>query len=180
MKRISLLFFVLFSFAGISQQINWMTMEQAIEAQKKKPKKIFMDAYTVWCGPCKMLERSTFSNKDFVEYINKNYYAVKFNAEGNEVVKYNGQTYKNSGYDPSRATTRNYPHDFAQALEIRSYPTMMIFDEKAAPLTPLTGYMTAKQLEPILKLFSDDTYKKINTQQEYEAYMKDFKSTFSE
>ena len=41
-----------------------------------------MDMYTVWCGPCKMLDKNTFHNKDVADYINKYYYAVKFNAEG--------------------------------------------------------------------------------------------------
>ena len=56
------------------------------------PKKIFIDAYTVWCAPCKMLDKNTFANKDVANYINKNYYAVKFNAEGNETIKFDGKT----------------------------------------------------------------------------------------
>ena len=34
-----------------AQEIKWMTFDQAIAAQKKKPKKIFIDVYTSWCGP---------------------------------------------------------------------------------------------------------------------------------
>ena len=47
-----------------------------------------VDAYTVWCGPCKLLDKNTFGNKDVSDYLNANFYPVKFNAEGNEVVRF--------------------------------------------------------------------------------------------
>mgnify|MGYP005633161297 FL=1 len=34
-----------------AQEIKWMSMGEAQEAQKNIPKKIFMDVYTEWCGP---------------------------------------------------------------------------------------------------------------------------------
>jgi thiol-disulfide isomerase/thioredoxin len=57
-----------------------MSIEEAVEAQKKEPKKIMMDVYTKWCGPCKMMMANTFTNADVIEYLNANY-AVKFDAE---------------------------------------------------------------------------------------------------
>ena len=41
---LTLLFFLIFTFSNA--QINWMTVEQAIAAQKKNPKKIFIDFYS--------------------------------------------------------------------------------------------------------------------------------------
>ena len=75
MKKIVLLVVValLSSMTVTAQEINWMTFEEALAAQKKTPKKIMMDVYTNWCGPCKMLDKNTFHNKDVVEYVNKNY-----------------------------------------------------------------------------------------------------------
>src|SRR5690606_11157370 len=102
MKYFLLLLFV-FSAATInSQEIKWMTMNEALAAQKKDPKKIFMDVYTTWCGPCKMLDKNTFSDKEVAEYVNKNYYAVKFNEEGTEKVNYHNFVYINLNYDPTR------------------------------------------------------------------------------
>ena len=39
----------------LAQKIQWMSFSEAQEAQKKEPKKIFMDVYTEWCGPCKQI-----------------------------------------------------------------------------------------------------------------------------
>ncbi len=80
--RYLLVFALLTTVSSVAQEINWVTFEEALKLQKEKPKKIMMDVYTNWCGPCKMLDRNTFQNKDVANYVNEHYYAVKFNAEG--------------------------------------------------------------------------------------------------
>jgi hypothetical protein len=161
-----------------AQEIKWMTFDQAIAAQKKKPKKIFIDVYTSWCGPCKMLANNTFANKDLAKYVNDNYYAVKFNGEGNEVLNYKGQRFENKGYDPALADRRNSIHPFTNYLQVQAYPTMLFLDENADLITSIASYMTPSQLEVYLKLFATNDYKKITTQQEFQNYQNNFKSTF--
>lgn len=165
---------------GQSDEINWVTFEEALELQKKRPKKIMMDVYTNWCGPCKMLDKNTFHNKDVVAYINENYYAVKFNAEGNSVVTYKGREYKNAGYKEELKNRRNSVHELTHSLGIRAYPTIAYFDETAALIQPISGYMTPKQIELYLKLFVSDDYKKIKTQDQFNAYYEAFKGEFQE
>ena len=82
------LIMVTISVQSQKKKINWMSLEEAVAAQTVAPKKIMMDVYTSWCGPCKMLDKNTFQNPDVVQYVNENYYAVKFNAEGNKAVNF--------------------------------------------------------------------------------------------
>jgi thioredoxin-related protein len=160
-----------------AQEIKWMTMNEALEAQKKQPKKIFMDAYTTWCGPCKLMDQRTFTNKDVVNYINKHYYAVKFNAEGTEEVMFNGFNYTNPNYDPNRKG-RNSQHFFAHALKITGYPSLVFFDEQSNVIAPIMGYRTPEQLEIYLKMMANDDYKKLTSQEAWNKYEKNFKGTF--
>ena len=44
-----------FSAKAQKAKINWMSLEEAVAAQSVAPKKIIMDVYTTWCGPCKSL-----------------------------------------------------------------------------------------------------------------------------
>lgn len=180
MKKIILLM-VAFVFVGTvsAQEINWVTLEQAVELQKKNPKKIMMDVYTNWCGPCKMLDKNTFQNKDVAEYVNKYYYAVKFNAEGNETVNFKGNTFTNPGYNPANANRRNSAHQLATYFSIRSYPTIIYLDEKGDLLQPIIGYKTPQQLELFLKLFKKNDHVNIKTQDEWTAYSSSFKPEFS-
>jgi thioredoxin-related protein len=179
LKRV-LVLLVLF-FVGVStqaQEINWLTFEEAIDAQQKNPKKIIMDAYTSWCGWCKKMDKETFTDKDVVNYINKNYYAVKFDAEGNDVVNFKGNSFTNPGYDPSKAKGRNSSHQLSQYFGINSFPTIVYLDEEANLIGPIPGYKTPQQIELFLKLFGNDDYKKIVTKEDWEKYSSEFKYEF--
>lgn len=178
MKRILFAIVMVMSIGTLkAQEINWMTMNQALEAQKKQPKKILMDAYTTWCGPCKLMDQKTFTNKDVVNYVNKHYYAVKFNAEGTEEVMYNGFNYTNPNYDPNRKG-RNSQHFFAHALKVTGYPSLVFFDEESKVIAPIMGYRTPEQLEIYLKMMAKDDYKALTTQEAWNKYEKNFKGTF--
>jgi len=177
MKNIALLILLFVAGTVSSQQINWMTMDQALAAQKKEPKKIFMDVYTTWCGPCKMLDRNTFSDKNVIEYINKNYYAVKFNAEGKETVNYQDFAYTNPNYRPERKG-RNAQHLFAHALKVNAYPTLVFFKENGDLIQAVPGYRTPPQLEIYLKMIHSDDYLEITTNEAWDKYQRDFKYTF--
>ncbi|MGA8854183.1 MAG: thioredoxin fold domain-containing protein, partial [Christiangramia sp.] len=174
MKKLLIFTFLLAAVSSLqAQEIKWMTMNEALVAQKKKPKKIFVDAYTNWCGPCKMLDKNTFSNKDVAEYINEHFYAVKFNAEGNETINFKDKVFTNPGYDPNR-TGRNSVHQFASAMGVNAYPTMVFFSEEAGFLSPVKGYLTPQQLEIFLKIFATDDYKKVKTEEEWKKYQEEF------
>jgi len=151
MKKILLaLFLTLGAITLQAQEIKWMTMDEALTAQKKKAKPIFMDVYTDWCGPCKMLDQNTFHDPEVVKYISDNYYAVKFNAEGNSEVTYKGKKYTNPQYDANRKG-RNGMHEFTGFLGVRAYPSMMVFDAKGEVKAPIVGYYQPAQLLEALK-----------------------------
>ncbi|MEC4117001.1 thioredoxin family protein [Myroides phaeus] len=146
MKKLFFLFAIaLLSFSMNAQEIKWMTFNEAVAAQKKEAKPIFMDAFTDWCGPCKMLDKNTFTDSKVIEHINKNYYAVKFDSEGNEEISYKGKKYTNPGYNSNRKG-RNATHDFTMFLRIPGYPSMVIFDAKGEVTNVIVGYKTPQQL----------------------------------
>jgi len=181
MKKIMLFFaFVSAIITSNAQkaEINWMSLEDAVAAQAKEPRKIMMDMYTAWCGPCKLLDRNTFQNTDVANYVNANYYAVKFNAEGNEVVSFKDKTFTNPSYDPAKAKRRNSGHQLAAYFRVQAYPTIVFLDEKGDLITPIKGYHAPNQLEIFLKLFATDKYKEVTTQEQFQQYQKDFKPEF--
>jgi len=165
------------SAAAQKNKINWMSLEEAEAAQAITPKKIMMDVYTSWCGPCKLLDKNTFQNADVVKYVNEHYYAVKFNAEGNDKINFKSYVFENPDYDPSRSG-RNAQHQLAGALKITAYPTIVFFNESGETLLPVPGYKTPEQLELYLKLFLNNDHERINTKEQWDLYQKDFVSEF--
>ncbi|WP_186826920.1 thioredoxin family protein [Seonamhaeicola algicola] len=180
MKKIQLILVlaVLTTLNISAQEINWLTLEQAVELQKKTPKKIMMDVYTNWCGPCKMLDRNTFQNQQVANYVNEHYYAVKFNAEGNDQITFDGKTFSNPNYNPANANRRNSPHELSRYFQIQAYPTIVFLDEEGKLIFPLKGYKTPPQLELYLKMFKADDHKQLDTQEKFNAYYEAFKPQF--
>jgi thioredoxin-related protein len=177
MKKLLLFTFLLAIGNITAQEIQWMSMNDALAAQKKQPKKIFMDVYTTWCGPCKLLDKNTFSDKKVIDFINKNYYAVKFNAEGTEKITYQDFTYTNPNYQEGRKG-RNATHFFADALKLRGYPSLVFFTNKGDLIQAVPGYKTPQQLEIYLKMIANDDYLKLTTTEAWQKYQDSFKSTF--
>ncbi|WP_010255624.1 thioredoxin family protein [Myroides injenensis] len=148
-KLFLLLTFMLSTVIASAQEIKWMSFNEAIEAQKENPKPIFMDTFTEWCGPCKMLDKNTFSDEKVIDYINKNYYAVKFNAEGNEIISFHNKKFTNPGYNENRKS-RNATHDFTMYLRVPGYPSMVILDSKGEIVKTIVGYKTPEQLLDVI------------------------------
>lgn len=144
--------------------IKWMSFSEAVKLNETAPKKIFIDVFTEWCGWCKRMDQTTFLNKEVVEYMNENYYAVKFDAEQSDPIVFGGYTFVNQGGTNGRKGT----HQLAAALlqGKMSYPSYVFMNEKNQPITVLPGYAEAKDLIPVLKYIATDTYTK-TTYQDY-------------
>ena len=141
---LSMLFLWVFSFSF--SQVNWMTMEQALTAQKPIQKDSHR-FYADWCGPCKMMDKQTYSHPIISKYINENFYAVKFNAEGNQTVNFM------IGFLPIlillQGKKQNAMHQFAKFMNVNGYPALVFLDENAQPITNLMGYFSAKRIRTL-------------------------------
>jgi thioredoxin-related protein len=154
--------------AGSQQKIKWMTFTEAYSLNKKKPKKIFIDVYTDWCGWCKKMDATTFMNPDIVKYMNDNFYCVKMNAEMKDTVVIDGVTFVNQNPTSSRSS-----HQLAVEL-LRgkmSYPSYVFLNDKSQFLTVVPGYQQAKEFEAVLHYFGEGAYNGTS----WEEYRSSFK-----
>ncbi len=172
MKKAIFIFSILFSISYLSeaQEIKWYSFEEAVALSKKEPRKLLIDIYTDWCGWCKKMDAGVYSNEYMIDYINKNYYAVKFNAEQKEDIEFSDHTFKYV------ASGRRGVHELAVALTNNklSYPTTVFMDEEFRIIQPIAGYMKADDMAPILKYFGEDLY----TDTSWEEFQKDYEKPF--
>ena len=68
-----------------------------LEKAEKENKLVFIDAYTVWCGPCKKMARDVFPEKKVGEFYNEKFINIQMDMERGEGLaiaeKYNVQVY---------------------------------------------------------------------------------------
>jgi len=159
------------------QKIKWMTLAEAQAAAKKDGKPLMVDVYTQWCGPCKMLSGKTFMDDQLAAYVNANFHPVKFDAEGNEKVTFNGKEYANPSYNPQAGGGRNSTHELTMAIAPVNgrvaYPTVVYLDKDGKVISPVQGYLTPEQMEPILEYIGKGKYATMD----YQTFTKDFKSS---
>ncbi len=63
------------------------SFKQALAKAKKENKLVMFDAYTTWCGPCKVLKTKVFPNKELGEYINKKFVSIGVDMEAGEGIQ---------------------------------------------------------------------------------------------
>jgi len=98
---------------------NWT---KAVAEAKKQKKLIFIDAYTSWCGPCKMLKQNTFTDKAAGDFFNKNFVNIALDMEKGDGIA------------------------FAQKYQIAAYPTLLIMDADQKSVSVSEGYINPAQL----------------------------------
>lgn len=93
-----------------------------LEKAKAENKLVFMDVYTTWCGPCKMLDRNTFSSAEVGSKFNDAFINYKLDAEKGEGVS------------------------IAMKYGVRAYPNMLFINGNGELVHRVVGYHVPEDL----------------------------------
>ncbi len=91
---------------------------------QEEHKYIFVDAYAVWCGPCKWMAKNIFTDAEVGKLFNQKFINYKFDMEKGEGL------------------------DFAEKYNIKAYPTLVFFNPKGEMVYKTVG---AKQAEDLIE-----------------------------
>jgi len=98
------------------------TFDDALEEAKANNKIVFMDCYTDWCGPCKMMTENVFTQKEVGELYNAQFVNVKINMEKGEGV------------------------ELSKKYGIKAFPTLLFLDSDGKVLHMHVGALLADNL----------------------------------
>ncbi len=111
---------------------SWEELIQHVE-ETKKP--VFIDVYTVWCGPCLMMDKFTYSDPEVIKYVNDNFIAYKMDAEKGEGIQ------------------------LAKDFGISSYPTTIFISPNGGMMGAELGFMDAEKFLKVLKKYQKKSAK---------------------
>lgn len=140
MKKIILPFILALLFIGANAQETGMhfehntTWKNILAKAKAENKYIFLDCFTTWCGPCKMMSSTIFPKTEVgdlynAKYINAGAQMDTSRTKDNEEVK--------SWYATS--------HEIAVKYNVNAYPTYLIFNPNGELVDRFLGSMTANE-----------------------------------
>ncbi len=131
------LLFTYISVATWAQGITFLpegaTFQQAVEQAKSSKKKIFLDCYTSWCGPCKQMARNIFTQQVVGDFMNPSYVCIKIDME--------------KGEGPG----------LMQKLDVTAFPTFIIFNSEGKEIGRWVGGSNAETFIQKVKDNSKDT-----------------------
>jgi thioredoxin-related protein len=153
---------------GDGNGINWITINQADSLRRTAPRKVLIDVYTDWCGWCKRMDQTTFSDPRVAKFISEHFYAVKLDGEQRTTINLGGKDYN---FVPNGS--RGYNELAAALLQNKmSYPTIVYLDENMNMIQPMPGYRTADDLLPILAYLAGDHHRSVS----FEEFQKTYKA----
>lgn len=135
-------------------ELKWLTIQEAYNLTQKEPRKTIVDVYTVWCGWCKVMDRETYTNPAIIEYLNKNFYMVKLDAESKQDIIIGSTKYS---YDANSGANQAA---VALLQGKMSYPTTVFLDAHYNMIQPLPGFLNAKSFHEIVTYLGGDYNKK--------------------
>lgn len=124
MKKISLLLILIISQQAFSQQsikFEESSFASILAKAKAEKKLVFMDAYASWCGPCKLMEKNVFTDKNVADFYNKNFVNARIDMEKGE------------------------GRDIAMKYGVRSYPTFLFLNGEGEIVGKELGYIQSKE-----------------------------------
>ena len=123
----------LFPFVSSQNGIQFTsgTWAEVLEEAKTQKRLIFVDAYTTWCGPCKMMDRNTYTDAGVGLYFNENFINVKLDMERGEGLQ------------------------FARTYEVNAYPTVLFINHEGMEIHREMGYRSPLELMRAGQIASD-------------------------
>ena len=95
--------------------VEGKTFNEALALARESGKMLFVDCYTSWCGPCRMMATKVFPQKLMGDYFNEKFVSVKIDME--------------KGEGP----------ELHKRFNVRAYPTFLFLDADGKELNRIVG-----------------------------------------
>lgn len=131
----------------VSGQIRFFegSLQEALAEAKQENKKVFVDFYADWCGPCKVMAARVFTLPEVGSYFNGHFVCCQINVEAKEVA------------------------DVVKPYKITSLPTLLFMDDAGKEIRRIQGAVDASLLINEAKVATGEA---LSFEQMYDKYKK--------
>jgi thioredoxin 1 len=150
MKHTLLLFLLIISIAAKAQDIMTTSFftgsyQELLQEAKRLKKPIILDFTASWCGPCKKMERETYSDVEVASIVSLKYFAYKVDVQELEGL------------------------DLADKYGAFQYPTTMFLDYNGKVLGRLKGFYPPEYFIKILLMNQNKRRSIFNKEEDFDS-----------
>ena len=109
-----------------SQPFHWIdgNLEQGIEQAKTSGRRLIVDFWTSWCGPCHSLDEWIWTDAEVADLLNAGYVGVKLDGD--------------------------LEKDLVARFHVTGYPTIVVLDSTRKEIRRV-NYLTSREMLTVLK-----------------------------
>ncbi len=117
------------------------SFDDALAEAREQGKKVFLDVYTTWCGPCIVMQETVFPLPEVGDYFNARFVNYKLDAEDESLMG----------------------PEIAARYGVRGYPTYLVLDSAGTEIGRATSGMSGDQFIALFSQMLGETESKFET-----------------
>ena len=122
-----------------ADQITWYSHEEGMALGASEGKKIFINFHADWCKFCRTMDRQTFKDAGIISYLDSHFISIKVDVEREKSI--------------------------AKKYNINPLPDTWFLSEKGDVIGNKPGFLSAKDLMPVLQFIQTESYLKMSYRQ---------------
>jgi thioredoxin-related protein len=144
-----------------TEGLSWREVKELAAQQKKY---IFLDCFTTWCGPCKMMDERVYSSDSVGNYFNKHFVNVKVQLDQTN----NDNQLVQSWYNDATAIAKQY--------RIEAFPSFVFLSPEGKLVHKAAGYIGISQFVAMGQIAVEPGKKYEDPYAEYDRLVADYKN----
>ncbi len=118
--------------ASKTSSIDWQSYAKGIDVAKTQDKPVFLYFHADWCTYCTKLKKTTFADKDVLNYLSDNFVSIAIDTEKEKA--------------------------FSRQWGVKGLPTLWFLESDSSKISSLPGYVEPDQFLVILKYIRTQSY----------------------
>ena len=104
-----------------------LSLSEGLEKAKQENKKVFIDIFATWCGPCTYMSKNVFTDEELGAFMNEHFISLKLDGEYGD------------------------GEQLMMEFNLDAYPTMLYLDPEMTVLNKIVGGVDADELMTVGK-----------------------------
>lgn len=149
MKRVAIVLLSLLALASATPPattaVQWRKYDSALQESAKKKRLVLFYLHASWCPPCKVMEKTTWSDKSVVQMVEASVIPVELDIDATQPLLHCGE---------QRLTVNACASSY---WGVQGLPAIVLLDSQGEYLFHQMGYFDAEMMLSFLKIVQKET-----------------------